>query len=98
MEHNLEFSRFSGQISRVVLLGESDVHDKLIADIVSDDLILKSGNERARTENEILSLGRAAFKSHAVNGPSVVDENGVSVLRRSSLNGLESVILFRKPL
>ena len=48
MKLDLENSGLTGKI-RLIILGEGDIDVKLFACVVTDDLLLKAGNECART-------------------------------------------------
>ena len=70
----------------MVLGGELYVYVKLVADIVSDDLILKSGNKLTGAENKVAALSLAAFKRLVADKAFVVDIYCVAVLSGAILN------------
>ena len=64
----------------LVLLGEGDVHVKLLAGLVADQLILKAGDEAAAAQHQAVVLGLAALKGDAVHKALEVHIHGVAVL------------------
>ena len=90
MEHDLELGFLALQLLRLVFFGEIHEDGELLASLVTDDLLLKAGDEVAGAERKVVSLRLAALKRFAVYKALKVDNSGVAVLGSSVLNGDES--------
>ena len=64
----------------MVFGGEGDLDFKFIANTVTDDLILKSGNKGVGAQLQILLFGLSAFKGNAVGKAFVIDIGRIPVL------------------
>ena len=62
MELHFEGGGFTLQLFGVVILREGHVHVELVADVVTDDLILKAGDKLAGADGQAEVLGLAAVK------------------------------------
>ena len=87
MELDLELSVLTLEVLCLIFLGELDVDGELVASVVTDDLLLKAGDEVAGTELEVIFLSLAALKSLAVAEALEVDDDGVAVLSGTVLYG-----------
>ena len=91
MKNNLEYCVLTRKLGSV-LGRERDVYIKLIACLVTDDLILKAGNKLTRAECKLIVLALAAVKSNSVNEALKVDNGNVILLSLSVVNGNDAGI------
>ena len=66
-----------------VILGEGNVYVELVADVLSDNLILKAGDKLTGSEYERMALSLSAVKSLAVSKALEINYNGIAVCRRA---------------
>ena len=74
----------------MILLGESNSYIEAVASAVTNDLLLKAGNEVTGTQYQIHAFTLAAFKSNAVSKALEVDVYGIVHLSGTILNGYQT--------
>ena len=88
----LEYSRLASEVLSLVVLGECNVYVELLTDVLSNDLILETGDKGTGTQLQGELLALAALESNAVQESLEVDNSGIAVLCSSVLNGDASCI------
>ena len=83
----------AGQFLGVVVLGEAEIEVLLLAGRSADKLLLKAGDEAVAAEPQLVALGGAALKGHAVLLAFVVDDHRVA-FRGGTLHGDDAGNLF----
>ena len=96
VELALEYCGLAGQFFGVILLGEGDIYVKLVVDGMSDDLILKTGDEIAGAQLELIAFGLAALKSDIVDKAFKIKDDLVAVLTGTVIDVDEAAVLLEK--
>ena len=68
VQRGAEHRRLAGQVSAAVVFGEGDVHIEGLAGGMAHDLLLKTVDEGAAAQLQVVALVAAAVKGNAVNG------------------------------
>ena len=92
MQLALEYSGLSSEVLSLIVLRECYVNIKVLADVLTSNLLLEAGDKGTGTklQRELLTL--AALKSYAVKEALKVDNSGIADLSCSVLNGDASCI------
>ena len=88
----LEYSRLASEVLSLIVLRECNVYVELVADVLANNLILKSGDKGTGTELQRELLTLAALESNAIKEALEVDYSGIAVLCSSVLNGNASCV------
>jgi len=94
----LEYDRFALQLRIVVILGECQVDREVLSGRNADQLLLEAGNERLRSDFQIVTGALAAFKRHIIEESLVIDIGGVAFLHRTIFDRDHAGIALDNPL
>ena len=72
----------------MILLGEGQVDGLFLAGLHADHLLLETGDEGVGTQRQLIALGGAALKGHAVLGALIVHDHAVAHFG-SPIHGLQ---------
>ena len=76
---DVEFGVLTGEAGRLVVLGEADLHELLVAGLHAGDLVLEAGDEAVRAELHLDALALAAVKLDAIDAANEIHRHPVAL-------------------
>ena len=94
MHLDLEGNFLAGKLGGMIVFREGDVDVFLLAGAHADDLLLKTGDEGAGAENQLVVFTLPALESNSIQEAFKVDDHGVAVLG-GALDGADAGDILR---